>query len=213
MEVIIEKADRINNEKQKLIDLLVEGIYTINFEQYMENEDKLYYEFEKCGFIQIIPPVHKEIDLFISKAGCVRIGNDIKGKTIKPGNIIINIRCLIDSLPAIAALAVSMVKDIPILKVCSALSLWKELVKVSTIEITRNQSIVLIGLWKFRDYTKHISLEYGFNRVNFFCRSIEEKELTWEEYNRAVDDLMALHCIDMTDGIICLRESVTIEWQ
>ena len=30
MEVIIKKADQINNEKQKLIDLLVEGIYTIN---------------------------------------------------------------------------------------------------------------------------------------------------------------------------------------
>lgn len=55
------------------------------------------------------------------------LNNYRKGESIKPGNILLNFKKLMDSLPEITAAVVSVFYDIPILKVCAALSVWKSL--------------------------------------------------------------------------------------
>lgn len=182
------------------------------------NPEKIYHDLAKCGYVAIEspvvekyqgpPPAHKiAVDAFKSLS-------ELKGgRTIKPGNIILNLQKLIDSLPSMVALSVSMAADMPILKVCSALSLWKELKGIMTVEITKMQSIVIIALWKYRDHTNHIHVDYGYNRVNYFCKAIGEEEISWIDYNKAVDELLKLKCIDMTEEVIWLRESISKEWR
>lgn len=55
------------------------------------------------------------------------LSNYNRGESIKPGNIKLNIRHLIESLPDLIAATVEVATDIPILKVCAALNIWKML--------------------------------------------------------------------------------------
>ena len=131
------------------------------------------------------------------------------GQSIKAGNIILNIRKLISALPAIVAASVSISYDIPILKVCAALTLWKELCNIFTVEITREQAIVLVALWNNCDNSHHISLSDGFATVNALYKNLDDCVMNQTIYNRIIDQLITLQCIEVTDENIWLREWIS----
>lgn len=134
------------------------------------------------------------------------------GQSIKPGNIKLNIKNLIDSLPDIISFSVSMAIDIPILKVCAALSLWKMIRKVSMVEITKGQAIVILALWKNCDSKHKIKIEYGFEKVNLLCRQLTENEFTWTEYIDILNELENLQSIEVDMNGIWLREWVSLKY-
>ena len=217
MKVVTEKIQKRETKRNELVKMIGKSINEEYIDKDYSDPIQIYTDFIKCEFIVLEAPLveryegvrlgHLTIDPFKSFSELEG------GRTIKPGNIILNLRKLIDSIPTITALSVSMAVDIPILRVCSALSLWKEIRDVMTVEITRIQSIVIIALWKFRDHTNHIHLDYGYDRVNYFCETIGEENLSWDDYNKVVDELLKLQCIDICEEVIWLRESITKAWK
>lgn len=140
------------------------------------------------------------------------LSNYNKGKSIKPGNIKINIRRLIEHLPDITAATVGIATDIPILKVCAALNIWKMLRDVSIVEITKEQDITIIALWENCNQQQRITLEQGFDCFKSLYEQIETSECTWEQYIKLINDLEKIGSLKPDSNGIWLCERVSKQY-
>ena len=128
-------------------------------------------------------------------------------------NIKLNIRHLIRSLPDLTAAAVEIATDIPILKVCAALNIWKMLRDITTVKITKEQAIVVMALWENCDQKQRIALEKGFECFNSLHKNIEKSECTWEQYMKLIGDLERLGSLELDENGIWLREWVSKQYR
>lgn len=174
------------------------------------NTNLLYEEFKK-NYINITPPEEEPPMMQFLTIDSLR--NYKSGQSFKAGNIILNIKKLINSLPAIVAASVSISYEIPILKVCAALALWKELRDIFTVEITREQAIVLVALWNNCDNTHHINISDGFVAANTLYKNLDDCTMNQTIYNRIIDQLTILQCIELTDENIWLREWISKKYR
>lgn len=141
------------------------------------------------------------------------LSNYNKGESIKPGNIKLNIRNLIKSLPDLTAAAVEIAIDIPILKVCAALNIWKILRDITTVKITKEQAIAVMALWGNCDQKQRITLEKGFECFKALYKNIEKSECTWEQYIELIGDLEKLGSLELDGNGIWLREWVSKQYR
>ena len=131
-----------------------------------------------------------------------------RGTSIKPGNIKINMKKLIDTLPESVEAGVALAMDIPILKVCAALPIWKMARNVMSVEITKEQAVVIMSLWKNADERHIISLEKGWDCANRMCRQTSNKEFTQERYTTILEELERIDSIKVNEDGIWLCEWV-----
>lgn len=131
-----------------------------------------------------------------------------RGTSIKPGNIKINMKKLIDTLPESVEAGVALAMDIPILKVCAALHIWKMIRNVMSVEITKEQAVVIMSLWKNADERHIISLEKGWDCANRMCRQTSNKEFTQERYTTILEELERIESIKVNEDGIWLCEWV-----
>lgn len=143
--------------KQRKLDYLISNTDIYLSEQgFKENGTNIINELIKCRAIQITSP---EEQLLFNNITFDSISNPKNTCSIKPGNILLNIKCLIKSLPEIVALGVSIVYDIPILKVYSFLSIWKTVFTAAKIKIDKSLGIVIIALWLNCDSNHNITVK------------------------------------------------------
>ncbi len=161
----------------------------------------------KSGGLFMTPPQKEPPIMYMLTMDSLRNFN--KGQSIKPGNIRLNIRRLIESLPDITAAAVGIARDIPILKVCAALNIWKMLRDITTVEITKEQAITIVALWENCDSQQRITLEKGFDCFESLYKSIESSECTWEQYIGIINELEKLGSLELDSNGIWLREWVS----
>ena len=128
----------------------------------------------ESGGLSMTPPQQESLRMNYITLDSLKNFN--KGQSIKAGNIRLNIRRFIDYLPDMVSATVEVATDIPILKVCAALNIWKLLRNVLTVEITKEQAIVIIALWENCDQRQRISLEQGFACVSALYEQIEKTE-------------------------------------
>lgn len=158
-------------------------------------------------YIDITPP--QEEPPMMRMMTLDSLNNYKKGESIKPGNIRLNIKKLIESLPDITASSVGIVLDIPILKVCAALNVWKVLKNIMTIKIEKIHAIVIIALWNNCNNERIITIEQGFNCVNRLCRDLSKEEFNWEDYIQVIEQLEKNSNIKLGDYGIWLCEWVS----
>jgi hypothetical protein len=164
----------------------------------------------KKNYLSITPP--EEEPPLMQFLTIDSLKNYKSGQSIKAGNIMLNIKKLISTFPNVIAASVSISYDIPILKICAALAILKELCDIFTVDITREQAIVLVALWKNCDNAQHISLSDGFIAVNTLYQSLDDCVMNQTTYNRIIDQLISLQCIEVTDERIWLREYINIKY-
>lgn len=133
-------------------------------------------------------------------------------QSIKPGNIKFNIRRVIEFLPDITASAVGIAMDIPILKICAALNIWKMLRNITTIEITKEQAMAIITLWGNCNQQHRITLEKGYDCFRTLYKNVEASECTWEQYMRVISDLEKIDSLKLDDEGIWLCEWVSKQY-
>ena len=141
------------------------------------------------------------------------LNNYNKGTSIKPGNIILNIRNLIISLPElITNISDFFSKDSPVYKEYVVLNILKKIKHITTIEITEDQSLAVLALW--RNYNQHqrIKLEEGFERCRTLYKSINKPTYTFEQYLKVIDDLEKIGSLHLNDDGILLCELVNIKY-
>lgn len=174
-----------------------------------ENNDILliYDILVKSGFISISPPLEEPPMMQFLTMDSLR--NYKNGRSIKPGNILLNIRKLIESIPEVISIGAGMVCDNHIVTVCGALSLWLKLRDIATINISKEQAFVIVALWKNCNPNHEISLDDGYIATNNLFKQYGEPEITNLKYNMIIDSLVKTECIELTEEIIWLREWIS----
>lgn len=206
-----DRQDLLEDKKYELDLIITHAFDSVYIGGDNIDSKKLINDFYSSGFINITAPQEEPPKL------CMMVLDSLsdyrKGESIKPGNILLNFKKMIDSLPEITTAVVSVFYDIPILKLCAALTVYKSLKNVMTIEITKSQAIVIYALWKNCNKENKIKLEDGFNNANQLISNLEENEMTWNCYIEIVEQLEKLHCIKVNDNGIWLCEWIRKQYR
>lgn len=200
------RNDLLENKKTEIASIIERTTYDLLGENDINSQDIIRY-FAESGGLLITAPQQEPILMHMLTVDSLRNFN--KGESIKPGNIKLNIRRLIEHLPDITVATVEIATDIPILKVCAALNIWKMLRDVATVEINREQAITIIALWENCNQQQRITLEQGFDCVKSLYRQIEETECTWEQYIKTINDLEKIDSLKLDSEGMRLCEGVS----
>jgi len=120
------------------------------------------------------------------------------GLTRKPGNILLNWRNLYresgDLVLSVAGAGLSKWL-IPF----AALSVWNKVYTHSTIDITKEQAVIIFSLWRDCD-SKHIAdIEKGFNAANSLFIGYGWPKISKSHYTQILKELAKLKCIKLID--------------
>ena len=203
---MLENRNDLLEIKQAEILSIIERTSISLWEEDISSKDILQ-SFFKNGGLVITPPQQEPPMMRMLVVDS--LNNYNKGESIKPGNIKLNICHLIESLPDLTEAAVGIAMDIPILKVCAALNIWKMLRAVTTVEITKEQAIVVVALWDNCNQQQRITLEKGFECFRSLYESIETSNCTWEQYIKLISDLEKIGSLELDSNGIWLREWIS----
>ena len=203
---MLENRNDLLEIKQAEILSIIERTSISLREEDISSKDILQ-SFFKSGGLVITPPQQEPPMMRMLVVDS--LNNYNKGESIKPGNIKLNICHLIESLPDLTEAAVGIAMDIPILKVCAALNIWKMLRAVTTVEITKEQAIVVVALWDNCNQQQRITLEKGFECFRSLYESIETSNCTWEQYIKLISDLEKIGSLELDSNGIWLREWIS----
>ena len=203
---MLENRNDLLEIKQAEILSIIERTSISLWEEDISSKDILQ-SFFKNGGLVITPPQQEPPMMRMLVVDS--LNNYNKGESIKPGNIKLNICHLIESLPDLTEAVVGIAMDIPILKVCAALNIWKMLRAVTTVEITKEQAIVVVALWDNCNQQQRITLEKGFECFRSLYESIETSNCTWERYIKLISDLEKIGSLELDSNGILLREWVS----
>lgn len=203
---MLENRNDLLEIKQAEILSIIERTSVLLREEDISSNDILQ-SFFKSGGLVITPPQQEPPVMHMLVVDS--LNNYNKGESIKPGNIKLNIRHLIENLPDLATATIAIAREIPILKVCAALNIWKMLRDVTTVEITKEQAIVVVALWDNCNQQQRITLEKGFECFRSLYENIEASNCTWEQYIRLISDLEKIGSLKLDSNGIWLREWVS----
>lgn len=206
---MLENRNDLLKNKKAEITSIIERTSILLCEEHISSKD-IMQSFLESGGLLITPPQQEPPMMHMLVMDS--LSNYNKGQSIKPGNIKLNIRHLIELLPDIAAATVGMAMDIPILKICAALNIWKMLRDVTTVEITKEQAITIIALWDNCNQQQRITLEKGFDCFKSLYETIETSECTWEQYIKLISDLEKIDSLKLDSNGIWLCEWVSKQY-
>lgn len=199
------RNDLLEIKKAEILSIIERTSISL-WEEDISSKDILQ-SFLKSGGLVITPPQQEPPMMQMLVVDSLHNYN--KGESIKPGNIKLNIRHLIESLPDLTKDAMDIAMSIPILKVCAALNIWKMLRAVATVEITKEQAIVVVALWDNCNQQQRITLEKGFECFRSLYKNIETSNCTWEQYIKLISDLEKIGSLELDSNGIWLCECVS----
>lgn len=174
-----------------------------------ENVDSssFYQELVDTGFIVITAPQEDPPKMSFITIDCLK--NYLSGSSTKPGNIRLNMKTLISSIPDLTVCTFSIAMDNHILKLCAALEIWKTIQNVCTVDISKDQAFVIVALWKNCNSYQQITTEDGYTASAKLYQEYGEQPLTDIKYNQTLDTLIELRCIEIEKDVIWLRERIS----
>ena len=201
-----QRTDLQNNVTQQLKTTIAETLSNV-FSSQNNDVSLIYNNLVRSRFVSISPPLEEPPMMQLLTMDSLRNYKD--GSSIKPGNILLNIRKLIEAIPEVVSIGAGMVSDNHIVTVCGALSLWLKLRDIATINISKEQAFVIVALWKNCNSNHKISLDDGFIATNNLFDQYGEPEIASLKYNMIIDSLVKIECIELTEEIIWLREWIS----
>ncbi len=202
------RNDLLENKKAEIASI-IERTSNLLGKKDISSKDIMQH-FLKSGGLLITPPQQEPVIMHMLVFDS--LNNYNKGESIKPGNIKLNIRHIIKLLPDITAATVEIATDIPILKICAALNIWKMLRDIATVKITKEQAIAIIALWKNCNQQQRITLEQGFDCFKSLYERIETSKCTWEQYIKIINDLEKIDSLKIDSNGIWLCEWVSKQY-
>ena len=201
-----KRIDLQDTALQQLKNVLTEALSASRANEGV-NASCVYDSLLQTRFISITSPLEEPPTMQFLTLDSLR---DYKnGSSIKPGNLVLNIKELIEAIPEVVSIGAGMVCDNLVITVCGALSLWLKLRDIATVSITREQAFTIVALWKSCNAAHKISLDDGFIATNVLLKQYGESEITNLKYNIVIDSLIKMQCIELTEGIIWLREWIS----
>lgn len=161
------------------------------------------------AFAVVTPPEKPEITI-----GLITISSLYdapKANSRKPGNVVLNWRKLLDIVPdvSLAGLGAATLPVAPQVAVALAgLYIWNKVWRGAVEEFSDVEAVTILALWEHRNGKNKISEQDGFVKTNEVRGRYALPPLTQYQYASAVNRLVSLHCIEIENGIIWLREWV-----
>lgn len=137
---------------------------------------------------------------------------DEGGTSRKPGNIFLNWRKLMDIVPDATIAGAGAIASPTWLLPLIALYVWNKLWRGAEEELTNVEACIMYALWKNKDGRSKITEEDGFAKTNALRTQHALPELANTEYNKAINQLLKMGCIEMSSGVIWLREWVRVSY-
>ncbi len=193
---------------------LLEGIARLGIP--MTEAKKIFEYLEDECVIEITPPQMEESAMQMVNISAAHTGR-FKGKSYKPGNIILNIKnAVMESLglgisitATIGALSMSQ----PVIAILTIMGAVLSAANLAKIELDANAVLILAVLWENRNaYDQWIDIGVGLELVNQYLESNNREKLSEVNYNDLLDDLRSLDSIALYNGKIKLNEKINIEY-
>jgi hypothetical protein len=127
------------------------------------------------------------------------------GESRKPGNLSLNWKRLRNEFPDIVMNTAGALA-VPWLIPFAALSMWNKLWTHSTIELRKEHATCLCAMWFSCDDKHKIDRDAALQESNELFRVYGWPPLTGRQFDSYMQDLIALDCIEDSDGRIWLRE-------
>lgn len=166
------------------------------------------------SFVEISPPQQEQLTI-----GLILIdptSGPPKGKSLKPGNVLLNWRKLFEVVPdvSLASLgAPTLPIPLQVAIVLAALYVSNKLVRGASEELSEAEAVTILALWKGRNARDQISDEDGFKQTNLERRGYGLPPLSYRQYSAAVDQLVVLGCIELNEGVISLVEAIRVTYR
>jgi hypothetical protein len=130
----------------------------------------------------------------------------------KPGNLLLNWRKLMDIVPDVTLASAGAV-GLPVWAIpLAALYVWNKVWRGTSEEFTQTEATIILALWKNRNGENRISEDDGFSKTNSVRTATGLSPLTRGDYIEAIDRLIRIQCIELTNGIIWLREWIRVKY-
>ena len=201
-----QRTDLQDNVTQQLKTTIMENLSDFLIDR-GSDVATIYNDLVNSRFISISPPLEEPPMMQFLTMDSLRNYKD--GSSIKPGNILLNIRKLIEAIPEVVSIGTGMACDNLVITICGALSLWLKLKDIATINISKEQAFVIVALWKNCNSNHKILLSDGLIAANNLFNQYGEPEITSLKYNMIIDSLVEIECIELTEEIIWLREWIS----
>lgn len=171
------------------------------------NVDDVFKQLVDSGFISITSPMENPMTMSYITLGSFKNYND--GESIKPGNIRLNIKNLIETIPDIVSLGIGMASENQIITICGALNLWLKLRGVVSVSISKDQAFVIVALWKSCNSKHEISLKDGYKATNKLLQQYGENKISNTKYHNLIGTLVEIQSIELKEDKILLIEHIS----
>lgn len=163
-----------------------------------------------AAFCHVRPPEIPEVERRIDY---IRVfdGGRKGGVSIKPGNVTLNWRKLIGSLPGIALTGAGAATS-PWLIILGALVIWKDLYSTSQVDLGPQHATAMLTMWNNHDGKKRISEEKARELTNEALAQFDMNRTSPATFANIIDDLTLAGCVELSDGEIWLREWIRRSW-
>lgn len=139
-----------------------------------------------------------------------------QGESRKPGNLFLNWRKLFDLGPdtvlagigAATASAAVQPWAIPL----AALYIWNKVWRGAEEPLTEVDACILLALWQNRNSENKITEADGEVHTNALRSKQGLSALSVSEYAKALSRLAKLECIELSDGVVWLREWIKVKY-
>lgn len=161
------------------------------------------------AFARLTPPAKPEMLIeLITLSSMTK-----RGESRKLGNVYLNWKKLCDLVPDVTIAAAGAAAAPAWLLPFIGLYVWNKLWCGAKEELTVDEATVILALWKNRDGRNKISDELGFEKTNAIRGHLEMPPLNRTAYELAISRLLRMECIEMSDGVIWMREWVKINYE
>lgn len=142
------------------------------------------------------------------RAELITINSAGGGMSRKPGNIVLNWRRFFDLMPDVGVAAVDLIGKNGFVTTLVALYVWNKLWRGSEAKLTDAEASVIEALWRNKGSVRTVPSDRAFALTNDLRQTMSVAPLSRSEFERATDLLVAMHCVQVTNDEIWLREWV-----
>ena len=197
---------KLNAEKE-MIDLIDQNLQ--QFDSNTQTAESVYSMLKRDGFITISAPEEERlVNLFIGPLDC-----DKKGASIKSGNLVLNMRNNVLSIPKMAIEGQNILNGDLIHKIVAGIALWKELRSTIEIKVTKEHAFLMVALWENCNNEQRISTDRGLECVNKLLEMHEIEPLSKKKYWELLGFLEDIDSIEIDNEVIWLREWVSQKYK
>tara|TARA_Y100001947_G_C10292299_1_gene283425 strand:- start:97 stop:696 length:600 start_codon:yes stop_codon:yes gene_type:complete len=156
--------------------------------------------------VQKTPRIPNTTELIILSSGGLR-----GGTSVKPGNITLNWKNLFSALPGMVLTGVSVAAH-PWLIVLGALVICIDLNAKAKVKLDPHHAIAMLAMWENHNGRRQISESTARQLTNKALVKFDMNELSERTFAKVVEELCEIKCIELIEGEILLRETISKKW-